>query len=243
MKISIGHVLAAMVLLIVAAARPAAGAEGDATVIATLLRFVDALEAGDARTLEQLVSAGDTAAQERSRRIFVDLAVAQKGLEKAALSKFGEEGKKFRCGFDLIVNMADRKTIASAKVSYDDPGRSARIEKTGELAPMLLRRGTDGQWQVVLDPIENEEDPEHFYGPPPYPLSGMMRFTALAAIKANRYNAIVQAFQQTQNRIESGDLPTAAAAQAELMAKLSAADADAVKAKAAVPSGRLKDRP
>jgi hypothetical protein len=207
-----------------------------------LLRFVDALEAGDAKTLEQLVAAGDTAAQERSRRIFVDLAVAQKGLEKAALSKFGEEGKQFRCGFDLIVNVADRKTLASAKVSYDDPGRSARIEKTGELAPMALRRGPDGQWQVVLDPID-EEDTEHYYGPPPYPQPGVMRFVALAAIKVNRYHAIIQAFRETQSRIESGDLPTAAAAQAELMVKLSAADADAVKAKAAVPSGRLKDRP
>jgi len=242
MKIRIGHALAALVLIVVAA-RPAAAAEGDAAVIATLLRFVDALEAGDAKTLEQLVAAGDTAAQERSRRIFVDLAVAQKGLEKAALSKFGEEGKQFRCGFDLIVNVADRKTIASAKVSFDDPGRSARVEKTGELAPMALRRGPDSQWQVVLDPIEYEEDTEYHYGPPPYPQPGMMRVAALAAIKMNRYNAIIQAFKQTQSRIDSGDLPTAAAAQAELMAKLSAADADAVKAKAAVPSGRLKDRP
>jgi hypothetical protein len=166
--------------------------------------------------------------------------MAQKALERSALRKFDEEGKKFRCGFDLIVNSLDRKIIATAKVIYDDPVHMARIEKSGELAPMNLHRNPDGQWQVMLD-IEWEEEAEHYYTPLPYPQPGiMMKSAALAAIKLARYNAIIEAFRQTQARIESGDLATAAAAQAELTAKLTAASADAAKARAAIPSGRIK---
>ncbi|HEV8379702.1 MAG TPA: hypothetical protein VGP99_12690 [Tepidisphaeraceae bacterium] len=240
MKIAIRHALAAVVVIL-AAARPAVAADGDAAVVEALLRFVDALEAGDAKALEQTISA-ETSFHERARKTFVDMAVAQKALEKSAVAKFGEEGKKFRCGFDLIVNSMDRKTIASAKVKFEEGTRIARIEKTGELAPMELRRGQDGQWQVVLEQIEGEEDTEHYYGPPPYPQPGfgMTRQAVLAGIKTNRTNAIIEAFKQTAARIGSGELTTATAAQAELNAKLSAASADAAKARAAIPSGRMK---
>jgi len=238
-KIRIGHVLAAL-LIVLPAARAAAADAGDSAITAALIRFVDALESGDAIALEQLISA-ETATQERSRKTFVDLAASQKALERAAVKKFGEEGKRFRCGFDLIVNAPDRKIIAGAKVIYDDPTR-VHIEKSGELAPMSLRRSPEGQWQVILqEPIESEEEEIHY--PFPYQQPGMSRFAVLAGIRAAHYNAIIEAFKQTQARIDNGDLPTAAAAQAELLAKLTAAAADAAKARAALPSGRIKERP
>jgi hypothetical protein len=244
MKIALGHVLAAMVIVL-AGARPALAADAaDAPVIEALLRFLDALESGDARVLEQSIAA-ETSFQERSRKNFADLAAAQKALEKSALKQFGDEGKIFRCGFELIVSGADRRTIANAKVYYDDLIRSARIEKPGELAQMSLRRNQDtNQWQVVLEHIEwGDDDPANYYIPPGWPMPGMARQAALAAIKATRNTSTIEAFTQTRARIDSGDLSSASAAQTELLNKLAAARAEEAKAKAAIPSGRLKERP
>lgn len=242
MKIAVPHALAVLLMTFMAA-RPALAAAGDAPVIDALLRFVDALEAGDAASLEKLISA-ETELQDRSRRMFVELASAQKALEKSALSKFGEDGKRFRCGFELIVNGADRKAIAGAKVVLDDLSRGAKIEKPGELNPMQLRRTQNNQWQVVLDHVEEEEDPNHYYGAPAYAQQpGMMRRQALATISMARHNAIIDAFKTTQARIEGGQVASAAAAQAELTAKLAAASVEAAKARAAIPSNRpFKDR-
>jgi hypothetical protein len=222
-----------------AGARPAAAADGDAPVIDAILRFVDALEAGDAQALEKSIAAEPS--QERSRKMFVELATAQKALEKSALNKFGDEGKRFRCGFELIVNGGDRKVISSAKVVYEDPIR-ARVEKPGELAPMSLRRSVDNQWQVVLDHIE-EEEAEHYLAPPPFVQPGMARQAALAAIRAARHSATVEAFRQTRARIENGELTSATAAQAELTARLTAASVEAAKARANLPSRPFKERP
>src|SRR5206468_13134296 len=143
---------------------------------------VDALEAGDARALEQTIAA-DTPAQTQIRKLFCDLAAAQKSLERAALKKYREEGKRFGCGFDLIVNVADRKTLLAAKVIYEEPYRSAKVEKPGELERMSLHRNQEGQWQVVLSVIEEDADEPDlqypysaFYALPP----GISRRAALA---------------------------------------------------------------
>jgi hypothetical protein len=69
-----------------------------------------------------------------------------------------------------------------------------------------------------------------------------IRHSERAAIHQTRYKSIIEAFKQTQARIESGELATAAAAQAELLDKLSAASSDAVKARAALPRARAKER-
>ena len=59
--------------------------------------------------------AAETPAQAQIRKLFCDLAAAQKSLERAAVKKYGEEGKQFRCGFDLIVNVADRKALLALR--------------------------------------------------------------------------------------------------------------------------------
>src|SRR5688572_16951327 len=130
MTIRTGHFVLA-VAIAMAGARAAVAQVGseEAMIIDTVLRFVDALEAGDAQALEQIIAA-DTTAHERTRKVWIDLAISQKGLEKAAIQKFGEEGKKFRCGFDLIVNGNDRRTIANARVHWEDPN-AAHIERPG----------------------------------------------------------------------------------------------------------------
>jgi hypothetical protein len=240
MRIRITPILAGL-LIGVPGARAAATDDTDAAIIATVLRFIDALEAGDGKTLEQVINVLDSPAQERSRKSFVELALAQKALEKSAIKAFGEEGKRFHCGFNLIVSVGDRKAIAGAKVIYDDP-RIAHIQKAGEVMPMQLRRapGPDGQWQVVLEHIDLEEDPDLYPGP--YPFPGMAKHSALAAIKVTHQNAIVAAFRATQARIDSGELANAETARTDLLGRLAAADAEAAKARAAVPSGRPKDR-
>jgi hypothetical protein len=240
MRIRITHILAGL-LIGAPGARAAVADEGDAAVIGAVLKFIDALESGDGKTLEQVINVLDSPAQERSRKSFVELALAQKALEKSAVKAFGEEGKRFHCGFNLIVSVGDRKAIAGAKVIYDDP-RIAHIQKAGEVQQMQMRRapGPDGQWQVVIEHIEQEEDPDQY--PPPYPFPGMAKHAALAAIKVTHQNAIVAAFRSTQARIDRGELANAEAARTDLLGRLASADAEAAKARAAVPSGRPKDR-
>jgi hypothetical protein len=244
MKFRIAHVLL-IVALLMPGARAAVPDQMDAAVIAAVLRFIDALEAGDAQALEQSIAVFvESPAQEQARKTFVEMAVAQKSLEKTALAKFGEEGKRFRCGFDLIASAADRKMIAVAKVHWDDT-HMARIEIPGEVTQMALRRNQEGRWQVMLDHIEMAEDePEHpVYPPLPYLQPGQIRQAQLTAIRDQKTRAMIESFKQTQKRIDNGELTTAAAAQTELLAKLTAAALDAAKAKAALPPLRMKDRP
>jgi len=241
MRVRIPHLLAVIVLALTGA-RAAAAEDADSAITGALLRFVDALEAGDARTLERLIVA-ETPAQEQMRKLFCDLAAAQKSLERAALKKFGEDGSRFRCGFDLITGLADRKLLATAKVIYDEPNRFVRVVKSGELMPMALHRNQQGEWQVVLELIGDDADEQEQYPYPPfYNPPGISWRAALANIHQTRYKAIIEAFGQTQARIENGELATAATAQRELLDKLSAAATDAVKSKTTLPSPRPKER-
>jgi len=243
MKIRIAQVLLILALLM-PSARAAGPDAADAAVIAALLRFIDALEDGNAKALEQSIAVFvESPAQVQARKTFVEMAAAQKALEKAAVNQFGEEGKRFRCGFDLIVSAADRKTISSAKVRWDDP-RMAHIEIPGEVTQMILRRNQEGRWQVMLDHIETiEDEPDHpIYPPMSYLQPAQIRQAQLNEIKAARTNATIEAFKQTQKRIENGELTTAEAAQSELLGKISAAAIDAAKARAALPPLRMRDR-
>ncbi len=241
MKLRVAHLLIALALLSAGARAAAAADEADTAVIAAVLRFIDALEAADAKTLEQMISIIESPTQEQARKTFVDLAVAQKNLEKTAIAKFGDEGKPFRCGFELIASAADRKAIANAKVHWDDV-RYAHLLLPGEVSWIAVRRNPENQWQVTLETVENEEEPEnHFYPPLLYPQPGQLRSERFAAIKAKRNAAVLEAFRSTAARIESGELSNAAAAYAELLGKLTAASTEAAKARAAIPS-RWKDR-
>ena len=240
MRARIPHLLA-VILLALTGARAAAAEDADSAITGALLRFVDALEAGDARMLEQTIAA-ETTAQEQIRKLFCDLAATQKALERAAVKKFAEEGQRFHCGFNLIVGTADRKALAAAKVIYEEPNRVAKIQKLGELMPMELHRNQQGQWQVVLELITDDAEEMDPYQYPPLYAGPGIRHSELAAIHQARYKSIIEAFKQTQARIENGELATAAAAQAELLDKVSAASTDAVKARASLSRGRVKER-
>src|SRR2546423_1886920 len=93
--------LAALLAIALAGARAAGPQESDAAVIAALNKFADLLETGDAKAVEHMIYA-EFLSQDRLRGVLAQLAVAEKSLERIALSRFGDEGKRFRCGFDLI---------------------------------------------------------------------------------------------------------------------------------------------
>jgi len=228
----------AVIFMTLAFAAPAVAQNVDSQVIDAILRFADALEAGDAKALKELIFV-ESPAQDRTRAVFIELAVTQKSLERAALRRFGEEGKRFRCGFDQIITPADRKTIQSAKIYYDDGGMRALVEKGGELSPMVLRRHeSNRQWQVVLEAIIDVEpdELERVEGPPPrFFEPGVTRPEAVAIIRMTRFNAMIEAFRQTLARVESGELATAAAAQADLLTRLGSVNAEVIRARAALP--------
>src|SRR5688500_12107941 len=193
--------------------------EIEGQVIASVLRFVDALEAGNAAALEEAISA-ETPAQVQTRAAFARIAAAQKALERAAAARFGPECKRFRCGFDIIVGAGDRKAIGSAKIYFDPAagGRAADVEKPGELSPMRVRMSDDGRWQVVLEPIDMFDPAEgESYDPyPRFAATQPVRIGARAVIRLARYNAMIGAFDKTRAGIESGTLATPAAAETEL---------------------------
>src|SRR3954470_15483378 len=123
--------LIATLAIKLASAQAAAAPDYNPEVMAALIKFTEAMEAGDAKAMEKMIYV-ETLAQERLRNAIVPLAAAEKALERAALARFGEEGKKFRCGFDTITTGTDRKTLASAKISYDEVRRNAHVERAGE---------------------------------------------------------------------------------------------------------------
>jgi hypothetical protein len=214
--------------------------EIEAQVIAAVLRFVDALEAGDAAALEQSICA-ESLAQERTRSAFARLAAAQKALERTATTRFGQQGKRFRCGFEIIVGAADRKAIQSAKVHFEPSGggRVADVEKTGELSTMNVRLSDSGKWQVVLEPIDFLEPAEsEALDPYPYPRLPTTQpgpISLRTQIRLTRYNSMIEAFDKTRAGIENGTLATPAAAEAELSRGLAAAAAEFVRARANLP--------
>ena len=232
MKIGLIHVLLVFALGL-ASARAAAPPDYDPEVMAALTKFTEVMEAGDAKAIERLIYV-ETLAQERMRSTIVPLVAAEKALERAALAKFGEDGKKFRCGFDAITASIDRKNLATAKISYDDARRNAHVERSGELAPMTLHRNSANQWQVVLEVIDDVDIEDRFDPPRPFPPYGGGRSEGLHKVQLDRLKALTDVFDQTRQRIENGELASAAAAQMDLTAKLAAANADASKARAAV---------
>jgi hypothetical protein len=216
-------------------------AQLDAEVIGTVLRFIDALEAGDAKALEQLIVA-ETYAQDRARAAFAQLAAAEKALERVATTRFGDQAKRLRSGFDIIFSAADRKAIQSAKIYYDEFGRGAHLEKSGELSPMILRLSDQRQWQVQLYPIDEIIEQGDFGGDGsfdfPRPPTTQPRLGPRTTLRINRFNGMADAFNQTRAGIESGQLANATAAETDLRRRLDAVAAEAARARAALPSRR-----
>ncbi len=185
-------------------------------LVDAVLRFVDALDAGDAEALrESIWVTENTESQRLGRDAWVSLAMAQKRLERAAAARFGAEGERFRRGMDLFLPAVDRGSLASLTVLPDD-GKGPRMIREGESWYLRLRRSPQGQLQVVLDLIEVELDDD--------PVRGVA--DAPSQFRIDRLVAMAEAFSKTADRISQGDFPTAAAADAELVDRVVAIDKD-----------------
>jgi hypothetical protein len=192
-------------------------ADASEAVRQAIVRFVDALNAGDAGQLRGAIWTSEgVKAQELGRDALVDLIVAEKRLERVAATRFGAEGKRFQCGFDLIFSAADRQALAKASVVFDD-AYIARVIKPGEIWPLRVRRSTQRDWRVALDIIDFEldDDPNE----PSSPDEPSM-------LRIERLRSTAEAVNLTASRIEQGEATSVTAAEGELLDRLTKIAAD-----------------
>jgi hypothetical protein len=134
-------------------AGPADGDDQAEACRQAVLRFMDAVNAGDARTVEDLIS---VMARTRVQSQFLGRAVVarcvewQRALERAAAARWGADAAKAFGGVLLSFTDADRAAVANAKVFLRAGDNSAVLITGVGVAPVLLRSGGDGQWRVVL---------------------------------------------------------------------------------------------
>lgn len=198
------------------------GREGNA-VRATVLRFIDAMERGDAETLKKVLWAADESpAQVEARGLFADLVAAEKTLERASVKRYGEDGNRLACGFNLICTAADRKAIERARISLEDGVRFSQLYKEGESTPIRLRRPVNGEWQVVLDFVIDWATEGETFG-------SIRRTDSLPRIRLDRVKGMIAAVNAVAKRVEAGELPNAAAAETDLMDRLAAVTAEAIR--------------
>jgi hypothetical protein len=184
-------------------------------VIAAVERFVDAINAGDRVAIVNSISAVETSPRQREQRdIIASLIEAEKKLEREAQQRWGTDGSRLRCRFDVAFNEEDRKALRRAQVLIDDS--AARVVVDGETSAMRVRRNAKGQWQVVIDIVDFEPDSDQ-------PIQSWME--SRSRIRRDRYRGYVDAVNSTLAKTQGGEFATAVAAEADLadrFAKISA---------------------
>lgn len=209
--------LVAGLLVVHGCALGAWAAEASESVRQAVIRFADALNAADSAQLKAAIWTTDgVQAQELGRDAVVDLIMAEKRLERVAAARFGAEGARFRCGFDLIFSAEDRQAMTKAVVVYDDPN-TARVIKLGEIWPLRVRRNAQRDWRVVLDIIDFEldDDPNEPSNP-----------DDLSRLRIERLRSTTEAVNSVVSRIEQGTTASATTAEAELLESLAKIAAD-----------------
>ena len=189
----------------------------EAEVIRDLRSLVAAVRRGDAAGIKRYLHPGETPLQQEGRDTIAELIAAQKELERAAERSFGAEGRRLRCGFDLIVTDGDLNALQEAEVSFID--ELARVIRVGETTAMYLRRPyvpypgpgkplpPPGPWQLRLEQIgEMNEDNA------PGPRTG----DTLPKMHFDRYQAMLKATRDVLAGLGRGDFTTAAAAEERL---------------------------
>jgi hypothetical protein len=203
-------------------------------VRASVLRFVDAMEQGDAATLKKVLwAAEESPAQLEARGLFADLVAAEKTLERAGAKRFGEDGKRLACGFNLICTTADRKGIERARISLEEGIRFSQLYKEGESTPIRLRRPVNGEWQVVLDFVVEWATEGETPG-------SMRRSDSMPRIRLDRVKGMIAAIKAVAARVEAGELPSAVTAETDLIDRLAVVTAEAVRKRLAAQEREWK---
>ena len=207
--------LTALIICCVVLCARVGHAQESARVTAAVLRFADALAAGDASQLRQMISIDDGSGfQRRGRDLFVELVQEEKRLEKASTQRWSAAGARLSCGFAEIVSTKRRSAMERAQPIVDESGFSARVLVEGDSTPIRLRRASDGRWQLRLDIIEDMDDQSAFA--PPY---------STPQQRLEYYGATLDALKGAADRVERGEVENAVAVETALLAELAAARA------------------
>ena len=187
-------------------AQPAGGADSDA-IRRAVTRFYAALETGDADALRSLIWASSVSqSQQAGREEVVQLIVAHKRLERAALARWPEQGGRLRAGFEMITGELDRKALETARVVMEDVNK-ARIFAAGETGNLRLVR-PDAQWQVCIDMIERELDDDT--------VISINRPDTIVRIRLDRFRWMSAAIRDVAAKIEAGDFAAVTDAETAL---------------------------
>jgi hypothetical protein len=201
-------------------------------VISTVIRFADAMEKGSrgrGELLGLIWAANRSLSQDLGRVSFVRMVMAGRKLEESATKRFGDAGRRFRAGFDLVLNQQQRRAMLNeARVTiYEDGLVAAEVHTGRAVMPIVLRYVGDysrraGNWQVVLEFIDLEMEDTLNLDNDAIP-------SALTNIRLDRYDGIATSMEQVAAAIDSGELTSAAAADAELTRRLRKVNEDAIK--------------
>jgi hypothetical protein len=184
-------------------------------VLSAATAFVEAMNAGDERALLRLTWAWEeSAAQKIGRQRFARLVAAEKKLERAAAQRFGEEGKRLGCGFELVFSRRDQQSLLAGQVVIREGGRSAVIIRKTDPWPIRMQRRGEGPWQVVLDFIDTELEDET--------PTMAARPAAATAARLAEYEATAALMETTATRVEKGDYGNAGEAEVDLAERLAA---------------------
>ena len=210
--------------------------------INTVLRFFDAALAVDEQALNDLIFVHEgQVAKRRGKELFIGTLIAQRQLEQAAIQRFGpSEGALLASGAQYTFSSEDREALNRAFILFDDGGPGvpifgARIISDTFTTPLRLHRSSQGQWRVILEPIDRLDDEQWRAPPPPtadpdaagsLPATRpIQRQPSLGAqLQLERFQAVLDAINSTRDRITNRQIPTANAACVEVAAKIAAAN-------------------
>jgi hypothetical protein len=116
-----------------------------------VLRFMDAVNAGDRRALDELIYVRtENRVQSRGRAAVIKCIEQQRALERAVAARWGENAAKEFGGAFMSFTPADRAAVEKARIDVRER-EEVHVITGPNVAPIVLRHGrSDGQLQVVL---------------------------------------------------------------------------------------------
>jgi hypothetical protein len=202
-------------------------------ILASVERFADALKSGDRKAVVQAVSIVEGSQRQfEQRELFASLIEAEKKLEREAEQRWGAEGRKLRCGFENVFTEEDRKLLARAQVFLDD-GTVARVVMDGETSAIRVRRNSVGLWQVVVDMVDYEADPDQSVSP---------WMESRQRIRRDRYRGYAEAVAATLVKVQKGEFNNAQAAEADLLERFARVSAEVSQRMNALSNGPFQFR-
>lgn len=147
------HMMASAAIAFAQDAPPAARDTAAEQCRRTVLRFMEAVNAGDGPTIESLIFAPRSDdAQQKGLRHLARCIELQRALERAAAARWGADGGAAVSGGAMTsFTAADRAAVERAKVDVSGASDTAHLVTGPGVAPIVVRRSRiDGQWRISL---------------------------------------------------------------------------------------------